>query len=153
MVWFAYVSLHTKHTHQGVTVSDVFAFLDHFSENWGFMSLAPVIGSNILSIAFGRIFDAHTHPSVPTEPHFAWSSHFMNSSKIIDVRAAPSDSHSLCLEGRSCYADSLKLTIAACSLAFVLGVYVSYRDWKKTNDPRSHVVERAGMVEEDWEEV
>ena len=153
MVRFAYVFLHMMWAQQGVIVSDVFAFLDHFSENWGFMSLAPVIGSNILSIAFGRIFDAHTHPFVPIEPHSLWSSHFTNSSTLVDVRAAPPDSHSLCLEGRSCYADSLKLTIAACSLAFVLGVYVSYRDWKKTNDPRSHVVERAGMVEEDWEEV
>ncbi|KAK7689988.1 hypothetical protein QCA50_006630 [Cerrena zonata] len=107
--------------------------LHHFSENWGFMSLAPVIGSNILSIAFGRIFDAHTHPA--PEVNFA---------STMNTRSAPSDSHSLCLEGRACYADSLRLTISACSLAFVLGVYVAYRDWKKMKEVGVSVVERAG---------
>ncbi|OSX60721.1 hypothetical protein POSPLADRAFT_1148283 [Postia placenta MAD-698-R-SB12] len=75
--------------------------LPHFSENWGFVSLSPMIGSNIFSIAFGRNLDAHAPPSSP------------------------------CLEGRTCYADSLKLTIAACCVALGLAVYSGWRDRRR----------------------
>lgn len=128
---------------------------DHFSENWGFMSLAPVIGSNILSIAFGRIFDAHTSTSIAPNRNLVSNAVANTSSSSLNTRSVPSDSHSLCLEGRACYADSLKLTIGACSLAFVLGVYVSYRDWKKMQklDMDAERRERTGRIEEGWDEL
>lgn len=33
--------------------------MPHFSENWGFLSLSPLLGGNLFSIAFGRNLDAH----------------------------------------------------------------------------------------------
>lgn len=31
----------------------------HFSENWGFLSLSPLVGGNLFSIVFGRNLNAH----------------------------------------------------------------------------------------------
>ncbi|CAL1713241.1 unnamed protein product [Somion occarium] len=115
--------------------------LPHFSENWGFMSLAPVIGSNILSIAFGRIFDAHSRAPTP-EPR-----------SPISHTSSPSESHSMCFEGRACYADSLKLTIAACTCAFALGVYAGIRDWRRQKGGDVDGGARTPIEDERWEEV
>ncbi|KAI0655262.1 MFS general substrate transporter [Cubamyces menziesii] len=40
--------------------------LPHFSENWGFVSLSPMLGGNIFSIAFGRNVDAHDPDASPS---------------------------------------------------------------------------------------
>ncbi|KAI0075891.1 MFS general substrate transporter [Panus rudis PR-1116 ss-1] len=110
--------------------------LHHFSENWGFMSLAPVIGNNILSIAFGRIFDAHSNneSSSPERDLLSAlnSTSLVNivSSSILNSRGGAGGSHSMCYQGRDCYADCLKLTIGACTAAFLLSVYAGYKDWR-----------------------
>jgi len=91
--------------------------LKHFSENWGIMSLAPVIGSNILSLAFGRILDAHS----PSE----------SDGELVHARDPPPPPHARCMEGRDCYVDSLKLTLSACLLALVLAMYAGFRDHHK----------------------
>ena len=36
-----------------------------------------------------------------------------------------------CFQGRTCYVDSLYMTILACALAFVLSVYASWRDRRR----------------------
>lgn len=36
-----------------------------------------------------------------------------------------------CLEGRSCYADSFKLSFSACCLALGLGLYAAWRDFHR----------------------
>jgi hypothetical protein len=104
--------------------------LAHFSENWGFVSLAPMIGGNIFSIAFGRNLDAHA-PSEPASnstltvifPTLADAAH------ALATRAGDDSSHQ-CLQGRECYIDSLRLTTAACALAFALSVYAGWRDYR-----------------------
>lgn len=79
----------------------------HFSENWGLVSLAPLLGGNLLSLAFGRNLDSH----IP----------------------APSDSQSTaqCLIGVECYVASLHLTVGACIVALVLAVWAGLRDRRK----------------------
>ncbi|KZT13250.1 MFS general substrate transporter [Laetiporus sulphureus 93-53] len=89
--------------------------LPHFSENWGFVSLSPVLGSNVFSIAFGRNLDAHA-PGHSTS---------------VPVPRAGLPSSTQCLEGRSCYTDSLKLTIGACSVALALALYAGWRDRRR----------------------
>jgi hypothetical protein len=91
------------------------ALLAHFSENWGFMSLSPLLGGNIFSITFGRILDSHTPMHNTTIP-------------------VPSDPLSLsaqCLEGRQCYVSSLYITIVACFVALIISVWVGYRDRRR----------------------
>lgn len=102
--------------------------LPHFSENWGFVSLSPMIGSNIFSIAFGRNLDAHAPPSSPVAnvTSLPETAHFV---QLLQRAGLPSTSQ--CLEGRTCYADSLKLTIAACCVALGLAVYSGWRDRRR----------------------
>jgi len=84
--------------------------LSHFSENWGLLSLSPVIGGNLFSLAFGRNLDAHTS-SAPAS-------------------SSPSAT-SQCVQGVECYIASLYLTIGACLLASVLAVWAGLRDKRK----------------------
>ncbi|GJE99445.1 MFS general substrate transporter [Phanerochaete sordida] len=116
--------------------------LPHFSENWGFVSLAPMLGGNIFSLMFGRNLDAHA----PAEPAGDATAALANATAaaLLAVRAdtgAPSDSSHQCLQGRECYAGSLMFTTAACTLALALSVYAGWRDWR--NDRRRELLLRA----------
>ncbi|KAJ7618509.1 major facilitator superfamily domain-containing protein [Roridomyces roridus] len=86
--------------------------LSHFSENWGYLSLSPLVGGNLFSIAFGRNLDAHE----PVESTAA-------------VRAV-AIAHQ-CLEGRSCYVATLGLTSIACFAAILLSGLVAWRERRK----------------------
>ncbi|KAF9782320.1 major facilitator superfamily domain-containing protein [Thelephora terrestris] len=77
--------------------------MDHFSENWGLVSLSPLVMGNIFSMVFGRIFDAHS----------SHSEHGMR-----------------CFEGARCYSASLYMTTLACLGAFMLAVVAAKRDQK-----------------------
>ncbi|KAI0820729.1 MFS general substrate transporter [Trametes gibbosa] len=112
--------------------------LPHFSENWGFVSLSPMLGGNIFSLAFGRNLDSHgTDDDASPATNGTLSARFSSSSNPISsvtggiyARGGLPSSHH-CIIGRECYVDSLKLTIVACTVALGLGVYASWRDLKK----------------------
>ena len=118
--------------------------LEHFSENWGFVSLSPMLGGNVFSIAFGRNLDAHSDDGPTTNStaasltsSLASSStlsplHALSSTSVLPVgaRGGIPDPHH-CIVGRECYADSLKMTIVACCLALALGIYAGWRDYKR----------------------
>ena len=114
----------------------------HFSENWGFVSLSPMLGGNVFSIAFGRNLDAHSDDG-PTTTAASLTSFLASSSTLSPLSALSStsalpvgarggipDPHH-CIVGRECYADSLKMTIVACCLALALGIYAGWRDYKR----------------------
>jgi hypothetical protein len=105
--------------------------LAHFSENLGFMSLSPLLGGNIFSIAFGRNLDAHTP---------------MHSNITVSDPLPPS---AQCLEGQQCYVSSLHITVLACVLALIVSIWVGYRDRRKMT---SKDMMRAGE-EVIWEEL
>lgn len=88
--------------------------LARFSQNWGFVAVAPVVGANVFSLIFGNNLDAHAGKGAP------------------QVRGLPidSDKEHQCYEGRVCYAGSLKMTVVACSLALVLSVIAAWRHRK-----------------------
>ncbi|KAJ3777370.1 major facilitator superfamily domain-containing protein [Lentinula raphanica] len=89
--------------------------LPHFSENWGYLSLSPLFGGNIFSVAFGRNLDAHER--TPGE------SSYMPPPPGIPPRQ--------CLEGLSCYVTSLRLTTGACVCALGLSVWAMRRDRRR----------------------
>ena len=93
-------------------------FKGHFSENWGYVSLAPMVGGNLLSLAFGRDFDAHAETEKAT-------------TLMTNIRRAGTGASQLCLQGRECYISTLRLTVAACSLALLLSIYAGYKDQKR----------------------
>lgn len=100
----------------------------HFSENWGFVSLSPVIGGNVFSIAFGRNLDAH-NPGAPEGATRNSSTSLLRS--FADARAdVDSDVSHQCLQGRECYASSLLMTTAACSFALLLALYAGWKDYR-----------------------
>jgi len=104
--------------------------LPHFSENWGFVSLSPVLGSNAFSIAFGRNLDAHAPPSSEA-PALNSTSYPVPEHVSSLSRRGGLPSATQCLEGRACYRDSLKLTIAACCIALGLAMYAGWRDHRR----------------------
>ena len=75
----------------------------NFSENWGLVSLSPLVAGNIFSMVFGRIFDAHSSYS-------------------------ENDMH--CFEGERCYSASLYVTTWACLCALILAFVAAKRDKK-----------------------
>ena len=95
----------------------------HFSENWGFLSLSPMVAGNLFSLIFGRNLDAHEHDSRnhPTLSHTQYTSSLLSITK-----AAPQ-----CLQGRECYVDTLYLTVSATFLSILLSLLAAYRDKRK----------------------
>ncbi|MCJ1309308.1 hypothetical protein MMC25_002967 [Agyrium rufum] len=78
------------------------------SQNWGWMTLAPVISGNIFNLLYGRIYDSHSN---------------------IDH-----DGHRQCLQGIRCYRTAYWVTFGA-SLAGVLVALWSIRwnNWREKN--------------------
>jgi len=100
----------------------------HFSENWGYLLLSPILGANFFSIAFGRNLDAHSAPS--TEPPTTNSTSIPNISSTVLGRAEI-HSERTCLEGRDCYVTSFYITIVACCISLFLSVWAGWRDRRK----------------------
>jgi len=73
----------------------------HFSENWGLVSISPLVAGNIFSMIFGRIFDAHS---------------------------SYGEYGTRCLEGARCYSASLYVTTCACLCALILAFVAVKRD-------------------------
>ncbi|EIW81731.1 MFS general substrate transporter [Coniophora puteana RWD-64-598 SS2] len=97
--------------------------LAHLSENWGYTSLSPLVGGNLFSLMFGRMLDAHDDGSAP-------SSSTPAPDAVLHTRAGLPSEHQ-CFDGRACYADSLRITTAACCLALALSIWAGVRDARK----------------------
>jgi MFS family permease len=65
------------------------------SQNWGFMSFAPVISGNIFNLIYGRVYDGHS---------------------VVEPTGERS-----CDDGLACYRPAYMVTFAAC----VLGLFIS----------------------------
>lgn len=107
----------------------------HFSENWGFVSLAPLIGGNVFSILFGRDFDSHV-PAEKTDVNISKRAIVGNTNLIRTLlypRAGGIEEPGkrLCLEGRTCYVGTLRITTIACMAALLLSSVAAWRDWRK----------------------
>ncbi|KAG8809163.1 hypothetical protein FRC17_003571 [Serendipita sp. 399] len=109
--------------------------LAHFSQNWGFLCLSPVIAGNLFSLAFGRNLDAHSRPLEDVGE--MWTRGGLPSN----------DSSRQCLEGRFCYLDSIKITIFACIVAFALSIFGALRDRQK-HQPRREAVAYAPVSDD-----
>ena len=109
-----------------------FSNLAHFSENWGYLSLAPMVGGNVFSVAFGRNLDAHEKAGSP-EPD--------------PQTFAPKPAKELqCLEGKACYVDSIHLTTLACLVAMALSIWAAWRDKKQREEETQKVGDARGDI-------
>lgn len=68
------------------------------SQNWGFMTLSPVISGNIFNLFYGTVYDAHS---------------------IIEPGGERS-----CLEGLLCYRAAYFVTLGACALGLLVTLLV-----------------------------
>ena len=64
------------------------------SQNWGFMTLSPIIFGNIFNIFYGRVYDEHSRTA--------------------------KTGHLECLVGRFCYKDAYWLTFAVSVVAMLM---------------------------------
>ncbi|KAI0014286.1 MFS general substrate transporter [Xylariaceae sp. FL0662B] len=74
------------------------------SQNWGFMTLSPVLSSNVFNLFYGAVFDAHS--------------------------VVGPDGASACADGIECYRAAYAATLAACGLGLVLTLWVIWHQWR-----------------------
>ncbi|PWN32787.1 MFS general substrate transporter [Meira miltonrushii] len=86
--------------------------LRHFSQNWGIISLSPVIAGNTFNLLFGKIYDSH----VPKDGH----SHF-------------------CPDGEECFRSVFRFTAIGAVLATILSAIIIGRKagWRKPSTARN----------------
>lgn len=68
------------------------------SQNWGTMTLAPVISGNIFNLIYGRIYDSHS---------------------VVDEKTGDR----MCLQGRDCYVGAFWMTLVSSIGALALSLY------------------------------
>lgn len=68
------------------------------SQNWGLMTMSPVISSNVFNLFYGMIFDQHS--------------------------VVGPDGERSCVEGINCYRAAYLVTVAACVVGFALTLWV-----------------------------
>lgn len=80
--------------------------LRHFSQNWGIISLSPVLAGNIFNLLFGKVYDSH----VPKDGH----SHF-------------------CPDGEECFRSVFRFTAIGAVLATILSAVIIGRraGWRR----------------------
>ncbi|KAF9530910.1 major facilitator superfamily domain-containing protein [Crepidotus variabilis] len=93
--------------------------MPHFSENWGFLSMSPIIAGNLFSLIFGRNFDKNEHAAQKPKASL--------STRLRREEGGPPH----CLRGQECYVDTVYLTLLASFLTILLTVYAGYRDRRK----------------------
>jgi len=115
-LWIASALLGLAHGCQACLIPTVcieWFGMAHFSENWGYICVAPVFSVNLLSFLFGRILDAHAGKIV-------------GNLKFLLAYAQPR-----CLQGLDCYLGAIYLTIGTSFLSLVLSLWAGYRDSRK----------------------
>ncbi|GAK62491.1 MFS general substrate transporter [Moesziomyces antarcticus] len=101
--------------------------MKHFSQNYGFVSLSPVVAGNVFNLLFGHIYDSH----VPADASVL--------SAVSDVLASvrgkndhPATRH-LCMDGEECYRQVFVVTSVGCAVAILLSLVLIAR--RATNVP------------------
>ncbi|KDQ53050.1 hypothetical protein JAAARDRAFT_162309 [Jaapia argillacea MUCL 33604] len=103
--------------------------LPHFSENWGYLSLSPMLGGNLFSIAFGTNLDAHA----PSDHQVSGVSSLNATAPSLLSRDGLPSIHQ-CYEGRECYVASLYMTTSACFVALGLSLWAAWRDRQRKQE-------------------
>jgi hypothetical protein len=125
----------------------------HFSENWGFLSLSPLLGGNMFSLAFGADLDAHatapapqpasspvTSSSLPSPTSVSPLASVIHTATRLGARGGIG-SDTQCLLGPACYKSSVRMTVAATTLALGLSIWAGVRDRRKVAAVEAEVAE------------
>lgn len=88
--------------------------MKHFSQNYGFVSLSPVVAGNVFNLLFGRVYDSH----VPQDTTIL-------SSVMEALRGGRGDhpaARHLCMDGEECYRQVFVVTSVGCGVAVVVSL-------------------------------
>lgn len=93
----------------------------HFSQNFGTINLAPILGGNLFNLLFGSIYDQHTIGRIGMP---------QRESSGLAQRAgggiANDDQHA-CLLGEECYGTAFKITTFGCFVALLVSLAVGFK--------------------------
>ncbi|OCF33961.1 hypothetical protein I316_04307 [Kwoniella heveanensis BCC8398] len=115
----------------------------HFSQNWGWTAVAPILGSNGFNLLFGKVYDAHTIGRIGTEDGIA--SPVDDKIDVIDTlgrlmrrggSAIPDDGKHDCLVGEDCYGTAFKFTLLGSVVALCLSVWAGVRRERYSRERR-----------------
>lgn len=98
--------------------------MKHFSQNYGFVSLSPVVAGNIFNLLFGRIYDSHVPSDTTILRVVAEALGAMrNGGKGAEGGRGdhPAAKH-LCMDGEECYRQVFMITSIGCAIAVVVSL-------------------------------
>ncbi|SPO19825.1 uncharacterized protein UTRI_00220_B [Ustilago trichophora] len=96
--------------------------MKHFSQNYGFVSLSPVVAGNVFNLLFGHIYDSHV-PTSGDETILRVVADALKGSGDIDH---PVSRH-LCMDGEECYRQVFVVTSVGCAVAILLSLVLIAR--------------------------
>ncbi|KAK8846547.1 hypothetical protein IAR55_005633 [Kwoniella newhampshirensis] len=107
--------------------------MKHFSQNWGWIAVSPVIGSNTFNLIFGKVYDAHTVGNIGTsDDMLATVRGLMKRGGMV----LPDDGQHDCLVGEQCYGTAFKISTAGTLLALGLSVLAGIRRERLSRERR-----------------
>ncbi|WVQ97537.1 hypothetical protein IAU59_004651 [Kwoniella sp. CBS 9459] len=113
----------------------------HFSQNWGWTAVAPILGSNSFNLLFGRVYDAHTLGRIGTEDGVEPADDAVTIATLARLlkrggSAIPDDGKHDCLVGEECYGTAFKVTLLGAVVALCLSVWAGLRRERYSRERR-----------------
>nr|XP_018266005.1 uncharacterized protein I303_02383 [Kwoniella dejecticola CBS 10117]OBR88163.1 hypothetical protein I303_02383 [Kwoniella dejecticola CBS 10117] len=115
--------------------------MKHFSQNWGWVAVAPVLGGNAFNLLFGKVYDSHTIGKIGTSDDDGMDGG-VDVVEVIrgifkrDGGAIPDDGKHDCLVGEECYGTAFKISTIGTLVALALSVWAGFRREKLSNERR-----------------
>ncbi|KAK6904259.1 hypothetical protein I203_107775 [Kwoniella mangroviensis CBS 8507] len=120
--------------------------MKHFSQNWGWTAVAPVIGGNAFNLLFGKVYDSHTIGRIGTEDGSDSESPSNDVASMIvrtllkrDGGAIPDDGKHDCIVGEECYGSAFKISTIGTLIALGLSVWAGFRRERIARERRKAV--------------
>ncbi|WWC87403.1 uncharacterized protein L201_002292 [Kwoniella dendrophila CBS 6074] len=118
--------------------------MKHFSQNWGWVAVAPVLGSNAFNLLFGKIYDSHTVGKIGSSDDENTTNGDIIIVEVVkrmilskrDGGAIPDDGKHGCLVGEECYGTAFKISTIGTLIAFVLSIWAGIRREKISRERR-----------------
>jgi MFS family permease len=111
----------------------------HFSQNFGTINLAPILGGNLFNLLFGYIYDSNTIGRIGMPETASLGAELA----IRAGGAVANDDQHACLLGEACYGAAFKTTTFGCFLALGISLAVGI---KRAKDARRASNAASGLV-------
>ncbi|WWC67450.1 uncharacterized protein I206_101358 [Kwoniella pini CBS 10737] len=124
----------------------------HFSQNWGWVAVAPVLGGNAFNLLFGKVYDSHTIGKIGTSDElFEGITEVVRKVLKRDGGAIPDDGKHDCLVGEECYGIAFKISTIGNLIALALSIWVGIRREKISKERKKLILASRGEIVSDEE--